>query len=147
MSDVAELFHSDSYSHRVAAEVRGHAARQGLQQKDLAKALNYGQPQISKRMRGQVPFTLEEIAVLAGLFEVEPAELMPAAEQVRRQGLEPRTRWFSAEIVVPDDISSLATVLPFSPARVRRSAQPRRIIRRAPRRTYTPILGQLAVSR
>lgn len=77
MSEIAELYRSESYSHRVAAEVRAHAARRGLMQKDLAKALGYDPSQITKRMRGQVDFTLNELAVLARLFGIEPSELLP----------------------------------------------------------------------
>lgn len=144
MSTIGELYRSESYSQRVAAEVRAHTARQGLMQKDLAKALGQNPSGITNRMRGRVAFTLDELAVLAELFGIEPADLMPSGEEVRRQGLEPRTRWFSIE---DDETSSLATVLPFGPAHVRRLHEPRRIIRRAPHRTITPILGQLAVAR
>lgn len=81
MSELAELYRSRSYSHRVAAEIRSHAARQGIAQKDLAKALGYVPSQISKRMRGTIAFTLDELATLADLFGVEPAELMPRADR------------------------------------------------------------------
>jgi transcriptional regulator with XRE-family HTH domain len=78
MSEIAQLYTSENYSHRVAAEVRSHAARQGLMQKDLAKALGYVPSQITKRMRGTVAFTTDELAQLAELFEIEVADLMPA---------------------------------------------------------------------
>ena len=88
VSTTTGLYRSGNYSHRVAAEVRAHAARQGLMQKDLAAALGYAPSQITKRMRGQVAFTLDELEALARLFGIEPAELMPACA-VRDSNPEP----------------------------------------------------------
>jgi transcriptional regulator with XRE-family HTH domain len=85
MSEIAELYRSQNYSQRVAAEVRSHAARQGIPQKDLATALGFVPSQISKRMRGTVAFTLDELATLAELFGVEPAELMPPRPPARNR--------------------------------------------------------------
>lgn len=84
MSAVTGLYTSQSLSDRVAAEVRGHAARMGIYQKDLAKALGIHPSQISGRMRGRVAFTLDDIEILAGLFGVDPADLMPRANSFHR---------------------------------------------------------------
>lgn len=94
MSEIAQLYTSGNYSHRVAAEVRSHAARQGLMQKDLAKALGFVPSQITKRMRGQVAFTVDELATLATVFGIEVADLMPRrlddAEASRQPKVLPR---------------------------------------------------------
>ncbi|WP_370882676.1 helix-turn-helix domain-containing protein [Kineosporia succinea] len=77
MTAITELYGSDSPVERVAAEVRGHAAKRGLRQVDLASALGLTQGQISMRLRGKTPFTLVEIYSLAEVFMVSPAELLP----------------------------------------------------------------------
>lgn len=77
MSEIAQLYRSESYSQRVAAEVRGHAARQGIMQKELARILGMHPSQITARMRGRTAFTLDELAVLAKVFGIQPADLMP----------------------------------------------------------------------
>lgn len=77
MSEIAELYRSESYSHRVAAEVRAHASRMGIYQKDIARVLGIDPSQVSGRMRGRIAFQLDELAVLARLFGVQPADLMP----------------------------------------------------------------------
>lgn len=99
MDAVTQLYTSDSLSARVAAEVRAQAARRGLNQTELGRILGLSQPQISGRMRGRMPFRLDEIDLLARHFGIDAAELMPRRpaepadpEIVRRQGLEPRTR-------------------------------------------------------
>lgn len=82
MDAVTELYTSHSLSARVAAEVRSQAARRGLRQVDLAKLLEMSQPQVSLRLRGKVPFRLEELDVLAQHFGIDAAELMPPRPQV-----------------------------------------------------------------
>ena len=77
MSEIAQLYRSESYSQRVAAEVRGHAARQGIMQKELARILGMHPSQITARIRGRTAFTLDELAVLAKVFGIQPADLMP----------------------------------------------------------------------
>jgi transcriptional regulator with XRE-family HTH domain len=82
MDAVTDLYTSDSLSARVAAEVRSQAAKRGLKQVDIARLLGMSQPQVSLRLRGKVPFRLEEIDVLARHFGVDAAELMPPRPQV-----------------------------------------------------------------
>jgi transcriptional regulator with XRE-family HTH domain len=74
---VAELHRSPSPADRVAARIRGLAGEQGLKQRDLAKALGLGESQISGRLRGRIAFTINEIYILAELFDIEPGELLP----------------------------------------------------------------------
>jgi transcriptional regulator with XRE-family HTH domain len=119
MSELAELFTSDTYSDRVAAEVRAHAARRGLQQQDLAHALGYQQPQISKRLRGLVPFTINEIAALAALLDIQPSDLLPQSWAPR--GSNPEPMGFASP-----QVSAGVIILPSSAERTRRTADRRR---------------------
>lgn len=157
MSEIAELYRSENYSDRVAAEVRAHAARRGLQQQQLADALGYQQPQISKRLRGLVPFTLNEISTLAALMEVQPGDLMPPpGELVRRQGLEPRTRWFGVTAghegsttggAENNHDGTDAEILEFPlPGEIVRKGDRRRPTRRAEPREFAPSRRQVLVS-
>lgn len=145
MSEIAELYRSETYSQRVAAEVRAHASRMGFEQKDLAKTLGLNPSGVTNRMRGRVAFTLDELATLADLFGVEPSDLLPRRPgslnsfarpgetgsgegDVRRQGLEPRTRWFGAAFgelgdelgLTPDSL----TIAPVIPLRSRKAPRP-----------------------
>lgn len=76
------------------------AARRMLKGRDLGAYLGQDEMWISRRMRGKVAWTGGELVKLAALFDCEPADLLPRVDPdlrgpgaVRRQGLEPRTRW------------------------------------------------------
>jgi transcriptional regulator with XRE-family HTH domain len=64
---------------RVAAEVRAWRARRSMTQVQLAKALGLSQAQVSSRLRGETPITLDEIERLATIFGCSPEELMQPA--------------------------------------------------------------------
>ena len=59
-----------------AAAVRAHAASRGARQVDIAEILGITQAQVSRRLTGTVPFTLEDLERLAPYFEVTVAELL-----------------------------------------------------------------------
>jgi transcriptional regulator with XRE-family HTH domain len=84
MTTLTELHLSELLVHRVAAEVRAQAGRRGINQIGLANILGLSQPQISSRMRGHVPFRLDEIDLLAAAFGIEAAELMPPKPPTQR---------------------------------------------------------------
>jgi len=67
-------------SERVAAEVRAHAGRTGANQAFLARLLDISQPQMSARMRGRMPFRLDELEVLAKAFGIEARDFLPASD-------------------------------------------------------------------
>jgi transcriptional regulator with XRE-family HTH domain len=142
MSEIAQLYRSESYSHRVAAEIRAHAARQGIMQKDLAKALGLKPSGITNRMRGKVAFTLDELEVLARLFEIEPADLMPKCAV---RDLNPEPAGLVPPLVEPD--AGFAKIIPFAPLHIHRPPERRRPARRIPRHTNAPFVAHLAVAR
>jgi transcriptional regulator with XRE-family HTH domain len=52
------------------ANVRGEMARRGVTQEAVGKALRLSQPAVSKRLRGDVPFDINELATIAALLDV-----------------------------------------------------------------------------
>ncbi|GAA4075582.1 helix-turn-helix domain-containing protein [Nocardioides kongjuensis] len=60
---------------RFADEIRVLMTRRRLTQGDLATVLGVGQSEISKRLRGTVPFRFDEIVELARYFDVSIGSL------------------------------------------------------------------------
>ena len=88
---------------RMAEEVRVLMVRRRAKQADLAAALGMTPAAVSHRLTGRTVFTVRELGTLADFFGVTPAELLgndngprplpvEGREDVRHQGLEPRTR-------------------------------------------------------
>ncbi len=76
--------------------------RAGWTQSRLARAAKMDQATVSRKLAGRRPFFGRELVEIAGLIGVDVAELVQTQEhphpagpnggEVRRQGLEPRTR-------------------------------------------------------
>jgi transcriptional regulator with XRE-family HTH domain len=64
---------------RVAAEVRAWRARRSMTQQQLARALGVSQGQMSAKLRGLQPISLDEIELLSVIFSCTPEELMHPA--------------------------------------------------------------------
>lgn len=69
---------SKSIAHRVAANVRAELARNDIRQPQVTAALSLSQSAVSRRLRGQVDFTITELSVVAKLIGIEARELVPA---------------------------------------------------------------------
>lgn len=63
-----------------AANVRAEMARRSISQTQLAQAIGINQSGLSKRLRGLVPFDVDEMAAVAGFLDVPLAELLPQPE-------------------------------------------------------------------
>lgn len=149
MSTVTQLYTSQSLSARVAAEVRSHAAKRGLKQKDLAALLKLSPGQISGRFTGRIPFKLEELDVLAGHFGVDAAELMPRRPAVKNQpndgSVLPQLDlnqqpfgWMSAQV---NEACYGGSVVPlFAPGDPRWTVDPKRATRPEHDHPFRPIL-------
>ena len=62
---------SDSSTHLVvAAEVRAHLARQRISGRQAAFALGWKQPYIARRLGGDIPFDVNDLAKLAELLDL-----------------------------------------------------------------------------
>lgn len=93
---------------RVRMEIRALKGRDGTTQEQLAKVLGISQPQVGKRLRGEIPFQLDELDALADYYGIEVEDLIggtrlgprpggpDGGQSVRHQGLEPRTRCYEA---------------------------------------------------
>lgn len=62
-------------SARVGRNVRAELARQGMSQAELGQAVGLTQGQISKRLRGEVAFDVNELAAVAGALHVRVEQL------------------------------------------------------------------------
>ena len=63
-------------SRSVSANIRAEMARRGLTQGVLAEALGLSRPSISNRFRGVVPWTVDELAIVADGLGIDPADLL-----------------------------------------------------------------------
>lgn len=70
----------------VAAEVRALMGRYNVNQTKLADVLGVTQTQVSKRLRGLIPFDVDELDVMAGYFRVSVTELVGGPANSPRPG-------------------------------------------------------------
>lgn len=63
-------------SRRVSEEVRVVLLRKGLEQQDLAEKLDVYDSWLSRRFKGQTPFTVDDLVRIADALEVTPADLV-----------------------------------------------------------------------
>jgi transcriptional regulator with XRE-family HTH domain len=69
-----------TYNETVAAEVRAEMARQRRSQDDIASELGWSQPFMSRRLRGEIAFSTNELERLAVALGVPLSQLVtPAA--------------------------------------------------------------------
>ena len=77
----------------VAANVRAECARLGVSQKDIAAALGKTQQVVSSKMRGQTPFQLNELAVIAPMLHMTVLELIAGVREPRHSGPGAASEW------------------------------------------------------
>ena len=71
---------------RVAVEVRALMARFDVTQTQLGEAIGLPQSQISKRLRGTIPFNLREVESVAKYFHITASTLLGYAEAPHPDG-------------------------------------------------------------
>lgn len=59
-----------------AANVRAEVARRNITQVQIAAALGLPQSGVSRRMKGTVPFSLDELSAMAALLDVPLSDLL-----------------------------------------------------------------------
>lgn len=130
---------------RVAAEVRAWRAKRNMSQQQLARALGISQPQVSSRLRGATPITLDEIETFARIFGTTADAILAGAlanderpHPFRDEASSlPRldSNQQPADFVTPQ-VSSLARVVHLAERRPRFERRVRE--RRRPTRRLTP---------
>ena len=88
----------------VAANVRAEAARRGMTQADVARAMGLSRMAVSDRYRGRTPWTLDELEAVSSRLRCPVSALL-----ARPEGFEPPTFWFGAEGGTVVDLSSALT--------------------------------------
>lgn len=63
-----------------AANVRAEAARLQLEAADLAPYLEMTPGQVRRKLRGRVPFSVDELGILAEVFQAKAAEVDQIAD-------------------------------------------------------------------
>lgn len=68
------------FSHQVAKEIRAQMIRHDLTVEDLAGAVGMSAATVWRRLAGDLPFTVEELSVIAEWLQVPPAVLVQQAD-------------------------------------------------------------------
>lgn len=70
------------YAEAVAAEIRAEMGRQRLNQAHLAQTLGMTVATAARRLRGEVPFNVIELALIANWLDVPVSRLTPRTGEV-----------------------------------------------------------------
>lgn len=76
---VCHVIATQKFSQVVAARVRVVIAERGIKKNELAKPLGITPDQVYRKTSGQVPFSLEDLDIVASVLGVTPAEFIPGA--------------------------------------------------------------------
>lgn len=66
----------------VGANVRAEMARHRITQDQLATALGISQPQVSKRLLGEIAFDVDELEIASRLLGVPASTFLPQPQRV-----------------------------------------------------------------
>ncbi|UOQ57205.1 hypothetical protein MUN78_16370 [Leucobacter allii] len=61
----------------VAGEVRAAIARAGKRQSDICRLTGFSSSRLSNKLRGESPFTVDELFIIAAALEVPARSLLP----------------------------------------------------------------------
>jgi transcriptional regulator with XRE-family HTH domain len=71
---------SEAITASVAAEVRAEMARQNVPQRELGRVLGLSQGAAWRRLKGEVPFDVSELAEVAKLLKTPMTQFLPEVE-------------------------------------------------------------------
>lgn len=78
---------SDSFSRmlqdHVAGEIRAELGRRHQTQRDLARALGWTEVRLGRRLNGQVPWSIEDVELIASILDVPRSQLLDPPLQHR----------------------------------------------------------------
>lgn len=64
----------------IAGEVRAAVAREGVSARSLAREVEMSPASLSRKLRGDVSFSVEELIAIANFLDVSVTSLIPRAE-------------------------------------------------------------------
>lgn len=65
-----------SENESIGLEVRAWMVRKQLKQADIAQLLGFAQKNVSNRLRGQIPFRIDELLAIASYMDITLAQLL-----------------------------------------------------------------------
>ena len=86
MSTITPFPDASNPRQMVAAEIRALLGRRGMSQSQLSQVIGISQPQLSKRLKGLIPFDLDELVLLADYFGVSVGSLFGEMTNTPRPG-------------------------------------------------------------
>jgi len=69
----------------VAGEVRAAIARAGKRQSDICRETGFSSSRLSNKLRGEAPFTVDELFIIAGALGISARFLIPATTDRRQE--------------------------------------------------------------
>lgn len=75
------MSYRNATAHQVAAEVRAALARNRKRQRELGNLLGVSQQAASRRLSGDVTFTVEEVSAVADWLNVPVASFFPESRE------------------------------------------------------------------
>lgn len=69
------------YAERVGDEVRAELARQRMSQLTLASRMALSQPALSRRLNGDLSFTIADLDLIARILQVPMTKLLPDSDE------------------------------------------------------------------
>lgn len=70
----------EKFHEAVAATLRGWAAKKNIKQEQIGELLGIKQQNVSNRMSGQTPFTVDEIHAIITALDIDPHEFINDAK-------------------------------------------------------------------
>jgi transcriptional regulator with XRE-family HTH domain len=68
----------------VAAEIRAELGRRHQSQRHLARALGWTEVKLSRRLTGSVPWSIDDVELIASVLDVPRSQLLDPLPQHRR---------------------------------------------------------------
>jgi len=87
------------YVQIVASNIRAELARNGWSQEDLAEKLGINRVTLNRRLRGQLPWSLEQLDAAASALDVPLAELLRARRDSNPQPSDPERVWWGGWVL------------------------------------------------
>jgi transcriptional regulator with XRE-family HTH domain len=95
-------------THKVAGEVRGLIAKKRIKHKEVAQVLHVSPMAVSRRMRGEVSFTAEDMLLLASFLDVPVGALYgeTSSQSTPVESASPHADSAGVSFVTPQDLAA-----------------------------------------